>query len=734
MDDVRPQPTEPSPDVQPGWAVGLTHPGAVPPQEAVIFDLDGVVTDTAPVHAAAWKRLFDEVLQHVKPTGSGAVTAPFDAESDYLLYVDGRPREDGVLAFLAAGGIPVPPGEVGDPPGTWSVHGLAAKKDQIFVDLLGAGGVRPFPGTVDLLRRLKAGRVPTALVSSSRHAVELLTAAGLDDLFDVVVDGKRAAERHLPGKPDPATFLAASQDLRVGPTRTAVIEDATAGVTAARRGGYGLVVGVARHGQHEHLRAAGADVVVDDVAQLDLGALRLDPWLLVHQGFDPAHEGHREALTTLANGYLGTRGAAPESSADGVHYPGTYLAGVYNRATAEIEGQGVESEHLVNAPNWLPLDVRIEQGPWWSAGGLTVTGERRELDLKRGLLTRTATLNDAQGRQLRLAQRRLVSLAAPHLAALETTLEPVGWQGIVEVKAGVDPLVRNTNVAEDASLADRHLRTVHREVVEGGALLVEVETTGSHIRIATACRLTASPEGAAAPPSVVQEEDQPRHVVTLALRDGQVAIVDKTAAVFTSRDPAITSPGLAALAAVDEAPGGLTDLLPGHTRRWEEVWNRFGVDLDADLQTRLVLNLHLFHLLQSLSEHTASLDAGCRLAACTVSGTAGTCSGTSCSSFRCLPPTSRRSAAACWSTGTGASTRRGRRPGGWDFVAPSFPGRAAATVATRRLRCCSTPGPVGGCRTTRGASTTSGLRWLTTRGGTTTPPGTGPGSQSGGRI
>ena len=369
MDDVRPDAGHPVPGVRSGWTVGLEHPGAVPPQEAVLFDLDGVVTDTAPLHTAAWKRLFDEVIHQMPPRGAKAPPAPFDVDSDYLLYVDGRPREDGVRAFLAARGIPVPAGEVDDPPGTWSVHGLAAKKDQIFVDLVVATGVRPFPGTVELLQRLKTGRVPTGLVSSSRHAAELLEATGLRDMFDVVVDGRRAAELHLPGKPAPAAFLEASHELGVDPARTAVIEDAEAGVSAAHRGGYGLVVGVARHGQHEQLRAAGAHVVIDDVGQLDLGALRVDPWLLVYEGFDPAHEAHREALTTLANGYMGTRGAASESSADGVHYPGTYLAGVYNRVTAEVEGRSVETEHLVNAPNWLPLDLRIDQGPWWSTGG-----------------------------------------------------------------------------------------------------------------------------------------------------------------------------------------------------------------------------------------------------------------------------------------------------------------------------------------------------------------------------
>ena len=355
--------------------------GVRPPQDAVIFDMDGVVTDTAAVHAVAWKRLFDTVLDDDR-AGRAGPQAPFDAQVDYRRYVDGRAREDGVAAFLSARGIDIPLGAPGDSVGSWTVHSLAARKNAIYLELLAEHGVRVFSGTVDLLRRLRAGGVPVALVTASRNAASMLVSADLVGIFDVVVDGERAAELGLAGKPDPAMFLQAAAELGVEPDRVAVVEDATSGVEAARRGGFGLVVGVNRSAQRHELEAAGADVVVTDVSQLDLGALRADPWVLVYEGFDPAHEGHREALTVLGNGYLGTRGAAPESAADGVHYPGTYLAGVYNRLISRVDGRRVEDEHLVNAPNWLYLDVRTGTGPWWSAGGLTVNGERRELDLE----------------------------------------------------------------------------------------------------------------------------------------------------------------------------------------------------------------------------------------------------------------------------------------------------------------------------------------------------------------
>src|SRR5680860_1442001 len=157
---------------------------------------------------------------------------------------------------------------------------------------------------------------------------------------------------------------------------------------------------------------------------------------------------------------MGTRGAAPERRADGVHYPGTYLAGVYNRLVSSVEGRDVEDEHLVNAPNWLAFDLRIDDGPWWSESGLDIQGERRELHLHRGLLTRSAVLVDAHGRRLRIVQRRLVSMHRPHVAAMETTLVPEGWSGRIGVRSGVDVAVSNGNVAEYAGLSAHHLMLV----------------------------------------------------------------------------------------------------------------------------------------------------------------------------------------------------------------------------------------------------------------------------------
>lgn len=583
----------------------VTEPtGAALRFPAVIFDMDGVVTDTARLHAAAWTAMFDELFTNVDRVEP---LAPFDPDLDYRRYVDGRAREDGVAAVLSSRGIDLAVGERDAPAGHHSVRGLAARKDELFLTLLDRDGVRQFPDAVELLHRLRRLGAATALVTASRNASRVLGAAGLTDQFDVRVDGLDAAALGLAGKPAPDTFLEAARRLQLDPSDCVVVEDAIAGVAAARAGGFGLVVAVDRGGQHARLAEAGADVVVDRLDELDLGAIRTDPWVLAYEGLDPAHEAHREALTALGNGYLATRGAAPESRDDGVHYPGTYLAGVYNRLSTLVAGHWMHDEHLVNAPNWLPTDLRVAEGSWWSNGGLAASSDRRELDLRRGLLSRTAVLSTPDGQRLRVLQRRLVSMADSHLAAMETVLVADGWDGTVQVRSGLDGSVVNGNVTEYAELANRHLRPVQAEEVDGGTVLLEVETVQSHVRVCVAARTTVA--GQPASRETVVEDGQVAQLLTLALRDGVPVVVEKVAAFATSRDPAIASAAEAATIRITRAPA-FSELLVKHEQAWRHRWARFAVDVDADTSTRLAVNLSTFHLLQTLSRHTVGVDAG----------------------------------------------------------------------------------------------------------------------------
>ncbi len=226
---------------------------------AVVFDTDGVITDSAGVHASAWKEAFDTVP---------GVDPPFDAGEDYRRHVDGKSRLDGAAAFLAARGLDTPPGGPEDEPGTGTVAAVAARKEQIFVRMLSEGGVDVYPGTVRLLLALHDAGVRCAAVSSSRHARDLLSRAGVRSLLQTVVDGNDMARLGLPGKPDPALFLEGARRLSVEPGEAAVVEDALAGVEAGRNGGSRMVVGVDRTAgptSEDDLRDHGADIVVRDL-------------------------------------------------------------------------------------------------------------------------------------------------------------------------------------------------------------------------------------------------------------------------------------------------------------------------------------------------------------------------------------------------------------------------------------------------------------------------------------
>jgi beta-phosphoglucomutase family hydrolase len=231
---------------------------------ACLFDLDGVLTPTAAVHAAAWKEMFDAFL--AEHDGPGYV--PFDPVDDYDKFVDGRPRADGARTFLVARGIHLPEGDPDDPPDAPTIEGLSKRKDAYFARALHRQGVRPYPGSVRYLEAARDAGLRRAVVSSSAHCAEIVRAAGLAHLLEVRVDGLVARERHLAGKPAPDTFLYAAKLLGVDASRATVFEDALAGVEAGRAGGFGYVVGVDRSGEADALRAHGADTVVKDLAEL----------------------------------------------------------------------------------------------------------------------------------------------------------------------------------------------------------------------------------------------------------------------------------------------------------------------------------------------------------------------------------------------------------------------------------------------------------------------------------
>jgi beta-phosphoglucomutase family hydrolase len=248
--------------------MSLSHQPITPERfDAVLFDMDGVLTSTAQIHSSCWKTMFDDFLRH-RAAERNEPFQPFDIATDYKRYVDGKLRYEGVRSFLASRNIALAEGTPQDPPTAETVCGLGNRKDELVKAAIAQGKVESYPDSVALVRRLREQEIRTAVVSASNNCEEVLRVAGILDLFELRVDGVVASELGLPGKPAPDTFLEAARVLGVSPARAVVVEDAIAGIQAARAGGFGLVVGVEREGSSDALRAEGADMVVTDLAEL----------------------------------------------------------------------------------------------------------------------------------------------------------------------------------------------------------------------------------------------------------------------------------------------------------------------------------------------------------------------------------------------------------------------------------------------------------------------------------
>ena len=592
-------------------------PHIIPEQDfdAVIFDMDGVVTDTAKVHAAAWKALFDKFL-HQRAEHEHEPFRPFEIDTDYRLYVDGIPRMDGVRGFLGSRGIIIPDGTPQDPSGFETACALGNKKNGYFLEALGKEGAKLFDTTVDFIHTVRGRDWKTAIISSSKSCESIIESIGLSDLFNTRVDGHEIERLNIRGKPDPGIFREAAFRLGVQPNRCIVVEDAILGVQAGRNGNFGLVVGIDRTGHADDLKKAGADIVVQGLDELALAhvearARSASSWALVFNGFAPEREGVREALCTLGNGYFATRGAVPEAEADDIHYPGTYIAGGYNRLTTEIAGREVENEDLVNCPNWLPIKIRPEGGDWFNVLAVELLSYRQVLDLKTGTLQRIIRYRDHEGRITFISTRRFVSMADPHLAVQDVTVIAENWSGRLQVRSAIDGEVINSGVERYRQLKGKHLTTLETDAIGDDVMYLVTETNQSHIRIAQAARTRIYRDGDRLAVDRKTRVDPEQVVQELAfdVDVGHPVTVQKIAALYTSRDPAISDPGLEARLALH--PGvKVYNLYEAHTQAWNRLWNVCGITIENGVAAERALRLNIFHLLQTMSFNTIDLDVG----------------------------------------------------------------------------------------------------------------------------
>ncbi|MEW5808782.1 MAG: trehalose-phosphatase [Actinomycetota bacterium] len=391
------------------------------------------------------------------------------------------------------------------------------------------------------------------------------------------------------------------------------------GFDAVRHNGIGIAVRSAETGDR---RSAARFTLLDPeavceflekiVEQLTAERDTLDdPWTMTFGGYRREDEKLREALCTTGNGYLAVRGAAPECDAGQWHYPGTYVAGVYNRLTDTIDGMTIDNESLVNLPNWLPVTFRIDGGPWFGIDDVDVSSYLVTLDLRRATLSREFSFTDADGRDVRVTQKRFVAMHQPHVAALTTTVEARNWSGRIEFESVVDGGVANRGVDRYRDLASRHLDVVGRHELSRDSVLLATETVESGIGIAVAMRntLRVAEDSTGVERNTLTEDTRIGHRLVAQVHAGQQATLEKVVCVFTSRDHGISGPVVAAERELQRA-GGFATLEHGHRMAWAHLWERFTIEMGRDAALLRIVRLHQLHLLQTLSPHTADLDVG----------------------------------------------------------------------------------------------------------------------------
>ena len=336
-------------------------------------------------------------------------------------------------------------------------------------------------------------------------------------------------------------------------------------------------------------------------------------WSLVYDTYNPASEKMRESLCALGNGYFVTRGAAPDARAGGHRYPGTYLAGGYNRLVSRVKGREIENEDLVNLPNWLSLSFQIDADEWFRIDTVELLSYRQELKLREGLLCRDLRFRDHKGRTSRWRERRFVSMQNPHTAGLEVEILAEDWSGRLTLRSGIDGAVRNEGVARYRDLNNQHLDVLSTERLGENTVMLCSRTNQSGIEIAQAMRTRAIRNGTEvdAERRTESSNDCIGEQITLELNEGDAITAEKMIAFYTSRDAAISAPALEARERITQL-GSFDHHLRGHRMVWRGIWE----DCDIHAETRnsadvsLKLRLHIFHLMQTISRHTVEMDAG----------------------------------------------------------------------------------------------------------------------------
>jgi trehalose/maltose hydrolase-like predicted phosphorylase len=338
----------------------------------------------------------------------------------------------------------------------------------------------------------------------------------------------------------------------------------------------------------------------------------LNPWKIIYNKFDPEKENLREALCTLGNGYFGTRGAAPETVATKVHYPGVYIAGVYNTLPTEIANRTIYNEDFVNCPNWLMLNYRIDDGPWFNRLRVRILSWKVELNMYKGILSRRFRWQDEQGRITLVENHRIVSMSNPHCGALRCTITPENYSGKITVRSGIDGMIINAGVDRYKQLSSKHLEPCSQGHFGDDGIFLQMQTNQSKIQITEAMRTIVHHGHERVFPQmniITHGRQRMIHEFTLDVKNGARYVIDKLVGIYTSRDQGVSDN----CAIAQETVGSIESfesLYKAHQAKWKALWRMFDIEVQGDLFVQQTLRLHAFHLLQSASTYNEDIDSG----------------------------------------------------------------------------------------------------------------------------
>jgi beta-phosphoglucomutase family hydrolase len=587
--------------------------------KGAIFDLDGVVTQTAKIHFKAWKITFDEYLKQ-KSKEKGIGYKPFTHDEDYIKYVDGKPRYMGVKSFLESRDIILPHGKPKDPPEKETICGIGNRKNEQFRSIVSEGGAEIYDSTVSFIKALKEKDVKVGVSSSSMNCSFILEKTGLIDLFGTVVDGIISKEIGLQGKPHPDIFLLACEHLGLNPNECLMVEDAIVGVEAGKNGNFSLVVGVSRDGNVQELKAHGADIAVKDLKELSIEdverwfekGMEDDSWNLTYYDFKPEQEKLRETLTTVGNGYFGTRGCFEGVRADEVrHYPGTYIAGIYNKLPSVVYRKTIYNNEIVNCPNWLLIEIKIGDSGFVNIFDEELLEYVHNLHMREGVMSRRITFKDKEGRITTIHSERIASMQNPHLAAIRYTVIPQNYSESITLRSTLDGTVINYGVPRYRELNSKHLYPIS-VVKENGGISLHVRTTTSRVNICMHAKnvLYSGGKTVNVKRTVTKDMGIISEDLTFDAKQKRSYALEKLVSIFTSKDAGIEgdTEEIAKLTLLKVK--SYERILRSNRSVWQRLWNRADYVIEGDRFSQKVVRLHIYHLLVTASVHNTHIDAG----------------------------------------------------------------------------------------------------------------------------